>query len=246
MPYGVDYLKYDYCNAPEDQETVLLSGIPRWHKHCVTPRSIVFSVCEWGPRKTLAGAGPAGGNLWRTTWDIRKYSWETPDYNNGNAGIMNVLDQQVGLAQYASPGHWNDPDMLVVGLYDRPGPAKRNAHGCTDTEYRTNMSLWCLLAAPLFTSCDLRDMNDMTREILTNTEVLAVNQDPLGSQARRIIKDGDREVWTKDMQDGSKVIGLLNRSMETKTMTLRWQDLQITGPQNPRSVASQGSGDRCQ
>lgn len=233
--WGVDYLKYDYCNAPEDQETAIKRYTTMAQALRNSGRSIVFSVCEWGPRKPWLWAGPAGGNLWRTTWDIRNI-WETPDYNNGNAGIMNVLDQQVGLAQYASLGHWNDPDMLVVGLYDRPGPAKRNAHGCTDTEYRTNMSLWCLLAAPLFTSCDLRDMNDVTREILTNTEVLAVNQDPLGSQARRIIKDGDLEVWAKDMQDGSKVVGLLNRSMETKTMTLRWQDLQITGPHKIRDL----------
>ena len=143
---------------------------------------------------------------------------------------MNILDHQVGLARYASPGAWNDPDMLVVGMKAESGPAAVKARGCTDTEYRANMSLWCLLATPLFAACDLRSMSDTTRKTLTNPEILALDQDPLGRAADRSIKDGDIEVWARPLVDGSWAVGLLNRDARaTRKIRVQWSDLGIRG-----------------
>lgn len=234
--WGVDYLKYDYCGAPEDRATAVkrYSVMARALRN--SGRSIVFSVCEWGDRQPWLWAGEAGGNLWRTTWDIRD-AWETAQYNNGSAGILNILDHQVGLARHASPGHWNDPDMLVVGLKATSGPAAVQAKGCTDTEYRANMSLWCLLAAPLFSACDLRGMTEVTKETLTNPEVLAINQDSLGRQADRVFKDGAVEIWARPLADGSMAVGLLNRDAQTsRKIQARWADLGISGEQVVRDL----------
>ncbi|MCX6996969.1 MAG: alpha-galactosidase, partial [Kiritimatiellaeota bacterium] len=233
--WGVDYLKYDYCGAPGDRETAIKRYKVMAQALRKSGRSIVFSVCEWGDRQPWLWAGQAGGNLWRTTWDIRD-TWETVKYNNGSAGIMNILDHQVGLAKYAGPGGWNDPDMLVVGLNAKSGPAARG-RGCTDTEYRANMSLWCLLAAPLFAACDLRTMSATTRETLTHLEILALNQDPLGKPADRIGKDGDREVWARPLADGSMAVGLLNRDAQAAhKIKVQWSDLGLRGGQAVRDL----------
>jgi alpha-galactosidase len=233
--WGVDYLKYDYCGAPEDRETAIKRYKVMAEALRKSGRSIVFSVCEWGDRQPWLWAGQAGGNLWRTTWDIRD-AWETAQYNNGSAGIMNILDHQVGLAKNAGPGGWNDPDMLVVGLNAKSGPAARG-RGCTDTEYRANMSLWCLMAAPLFAACDLRNMNEATRETLTNPEILALNQDSLGRAADRSIKDGDLEVWARPLADGSIAVGLLNRDAQTShKIKVPWSDLGLRGGQVVRDL----------
>src|SRR5207253_10895873 len=116
-------------------------------------------------------------------------------------GVMAILDEQVGLQSYAGPGHWNDPDMLEVGN-----------GGMTTTEYRSHFSLWSILAAPLIAGNDLRSMTPEIKEILTNKEVIAVNQDALGRQGNREWKDGDREIWSKQLKDGSRAGGLLKRS----------------------------------
>jgi alpha-galactosidase len=124
------------------------------------------------------------------------------------------FDQQIGRERWAGPGHWNDPDMLEIGN-----------GGMTDMEYRTHMSLWCLLAAPLLAGNDLRTMTPAITEILTNKEVIAVNQDPLGSEGRRVLKDGDQEVWSKQMQDGSRAVVLLNRAVTEKEIGFSWENL---------------------
>jgi len=226
--WGVDYLKYDYCGAPGDRATAIKRYSTMAAALRKSGRSIVFSVCEWGDRQPWLWAGAAGGNLWRTTWDIRD-AWETAQYNNGSAGILNILDHQVGLARYAGPGCWNDPDMLVVGLHAQSGPAARGK-GCTDAEYRANMSLWCLMAAPLFAACDLRTMSAATRATLLNPELIAVNQDPAGRPAERISKDGAAEVWARPLADGSWAVGLLNRdAAATRPIKVLWSDLGLRG-----------------
>jgi alpha-galactosidase len=224
--WGVDYLKCDYCYAPEDQETAtsryrtLAQALRR------TGRPIVFAVCEWGPREPWTWAARIGAQLWRTTWDVRDI-WEG-EYNDDHLGITNILDRQADLADYAGPGHWNDPDMLVIGLrgkgrYTSPrGWAPPN-----DVEYRSQMSLWCLMASPLLATCDLRAMDPATREILTNRDVIAVNQDPLGRQARRAIKDRHLEVWKKPLADGRVALGLLNRGPQADEVRLKWTDVAL-------------------
>lgn len=214
--WGVDYVKCDYCYAPKD----ILSAMERYAKFGEALRSsgrkMVFAICEWGQRAPWLWGEKAGGQLWRTTWDLRD-TWEHGRYNSGHAGIMEVLDRQVGLAKFAGPGHWNDPDMLLVGLYGKGKSASHDgANGCSNVEYQAQMSLWCLLSAPLLVCCDVRAMNEATKRILTNREIIAVNQDPLGRQAVRIRKMGVREIWGKKLSDGSWAVGFLNRDDENK------------------------------
>jgi alpha-galactosidase len=124
------------------------------------------------------------------------------------------VDQQVGLASYAGPGHWNDPDMLEVGN-----------GGMTDIEYRSHFSLWAILAAPLIAGNDLRNMRPEIHEILTNREVIAVDHDALGREGERVWKDGDREVWAKQLKDGSRAVVLLNRGAMQHEITVDWEDI---------------------
>lgn len=227
--WGIDYLKYDYCYAPKDKATAIQRYSTMSKALRKTNRSIVFAACEWGQRQPWLWAANVGANLWRTTWDIRDI-WDHEKYDNGHAGIINVMDRQIGLEQYAGPGRWNDPDMLVVGIYGKGMSSSRNdASGCTDVEYRTQMSLWSILAAPLLTSCDLRNMNTVTREILTNPEVIAINQDPLGKQGYRVFKQQDVEVWKKSLEKGHVAIALFNRGENPLTISARWIDLGIEG-----------------
>ena len=207
--WGVDYLKYDWCststqNAPASysimRDALLKAGRP-----------IVFSICEWGTAKPWLWAKDVG-NLWRTTGDIQD-CWDCKrDW--GGMGVVHILDLQDGLESYAGPGHWNDPDMLEVGN-----------GGMTTTEYRSHFSLWCLLASPLMAGNDLRSMSPEIKEILTNREVIAVDQDPLGMQGRRVYRNGEQEVWSKQLADGGRAVVLFNRGAQEKQMSVSWIDI---------------------
>lgn len=234
--WEVDYLKYDYCFAPEDQETAIQRYSAMGRALAKTGRPIVYSICEWGPRKPWLWGARAGGHLWRTTWDVRDV-WEAGRYEAAITGIVEILDQQAGLAEYAGPGHWNDPDMLVVGLYGKGGATTRKGKPpCNDTEYRSQMSLWCLMAAPLLATCDVRAMNAATREILMNREVIAVNQDPLGKQATRVVKDGETEFWKKPLSGGRYALGILNRAQDTRAVAGKWADLGLKAKYKVRDL----------
>ena len=208
--WGVDYLKYDWCNTsgqdPRSSYELMAHALQS------TGRPILFSICEWGNSQPWNWARKAGGNIWRTTGDISD-EWKHTGTAYGN-GVVDILDLQVGLADAAGPGGWNDPDMLQVGN-----------GGMSDTEYRAHFSLWAMLAAPLIAGNDLRNMSEATREILTNSDVIAVNQDPLGVQATRIAKDGDQEIWTKKLVGGKQAVLLLNRSGTAARMTVQWSQL---------------------
>ena len=207
--WGVDYLKYDWCNTdgikqqdayPAMRDALLKSG-----------RKIVFSMCEWGSSQPWLWAEKVG-NLWRTTGDIQD-CWECKrDW--GGMGWTPILDLQAGLEKYAGPGHWNDPDMLEVGN-----------GGMTVTEYKSHFSLWCLLASPLMAGNDLRNMTPEIKEILTNKEVIALNQDKRGIQGSKIRDDGDYEVWSKPLKDGSKAVILFNRDAKKAEMKVTWEEL---------------------
>jgi alpha-galactosidase len=212
--WGVDYLKYDWCST-STQEARSSYEIMRAALDA-SGRPIVFSICEWGTaRPWLWGKGV--GNLWRTTGDIQdrwqgKLEWKPGDCCS--YGMLDILDQEAGLESYAGPGHWNDPDMLEVGN-----------GGMTTAEYRSHFSLWAILAAPLIAGNDLRDMRPEIREILTHKEVIAVDQDPAGNQGRRVRKDGNLEVWSKVLQDGSRAVVLLNRGTADGEIGVTWEDL---------------------
>jgi len=212
--WGVDYLKYDWCStSTQDARSsyeIMCAALD------ASGRAIVFSICEWGTSRPWLWAKGVG-NLWRTTGDITD-KWEGrnkwPDGSCCSNGMLDILDLQVGLESFAGPGHWNDPDMLEVGN-----------GGMTVAEYRAHFSLWAILAAPLIAGNDLRDMKPEIREILTHKEVIAVDQDPAGSQGRRVRKNGNLEVWSKRMQDGSRAVVLLNRGTEDGEISVSWEDL---------------------
>src|SRR5205807_4264630 len=143
--------------------------------------AMVYSLCQYGRNDVWKWGPDVGGNLWRTTGDIRD-TWDS---------MTNIGFNQDQLAAFAAPGHWNDPDMLEIGN-----------GGMTDAEYRTHMSLWSILAAPLLAGNDIRSMSQATREILENREVIAINQDKAGHQGARLAKDGDKEVWARALDGG--------------------------------------------
>jgi alpha-galactosidase len=205
--WGVDYLKYDWCNTGTENAQAAYSTMRDALK--AAGRPIVFSLCEWGSNKPWLWARDVG-NLWRTTGDIAD-CWNC---KKDQLSWTQILDLQVGLESYAGPGHWNDPDMLEVGN-----------GGMTAIEYRSHFSLWCLLAAPLMAGNDLKSMSVEINEILTNKEVIAVDQDPLGMEGRRVSKNGDSEVWAKQMKDGSRAVVLLNRGVSEAEISVSWEDL---------------------
>ena len=216
--WEVDYLKYDWCST-STQNAQASYSIMR-DALLKAGRPIVFSICEWGTAKPWLWAKDVG-NLWRTTGDIQD-CWDCKrDW--GGMGVVHILDLQDGLESHAGPGHWNDPDMLEVGN-----------GGMTTTEYRAHFSLWCLLSAPLMAGNDLRTMSSEIKEILTNREVIAVDQDPLGLQGRRVKREGDREVWSKQLADGGRAVVLFNRGPQAAQLSVSWTDLGY-----PQSLSAQ-------
>ena len=218
--WGVDYLKYDWCNTLDGQSAKASYANIRAALDA-SGRPIVLSICEWGKNQPWLWGREVGGNLWRSTGDIQDRWGGQEKWGDGSCcsnGVLAIIDQQVGLQSYAGPGHWNDPDMLEVGN-----------GGMTTTEYRSHFSLWAILAAPLIAGNDLRNMTPETQEILTNKEVIAVDQDPMGREGRRVAKDGDLEVWAKQMQDGGRAVILLNRGSSPHEISVMWEELGYPG-----------------
>ena len=216
--WGIDYLKYDWCSA---RQVYMANDMPPVYKKMGdalkgTGRPIVYSLCQYGLEKVWEWGPSVGGNLWRTTGDI---------HDNWKSMSSIGFDRQIGLEKYAGPGHWNDPDMLEIGN-----------GGMNDAEYRTHMSLWCILAAPLLAGNDLRNMSDATKSILMNREAIAIDQDRLGKQGYRVVKDDLKEVWAKPLAGGNWAVGLFNRGEAPATITAKWSDLQITGEQKVRDL----------
>jgi len=199
--WGVDYVKIDWCYAegldPEVQYPKFRDAIAQ------AGRPIVFSICNWGVKAPWHW-GPKTGNLWRTTEDI------SDKYDS-----MSLIGfSQNGLESFAGPGQWNDPDMLEVGN-----------GGMNRDEYRTHMALWAILAAPLLAGNDLRSMSQETKDMLTNADVLAVDQDPKGVQGHRIWQEGPLEIWTRPLADGSLAVGLFNRTEAALKMTVDFRSI---------------------
>ena len=180
-----------------------------------TGRPIIFSLCQYGNADVWKWGADVGGNLWRTTGDIRD-QW---------ASMTTIGFKQNDLAPYARPGHWNDPDMLEIGN-----------GGMTDTEYQTHLSLWSMLAAPLLAGNDLRDMSPSIKAILINREVIAIDQDKDGKQGHRAWSSGDSEIWVRELSGGRKAVGLFNRGADTAQISARWSDLKLAAPAKGRDV----------
>jgi alpha-galactosidase len=207
--WGIDYLKYDWCNTEGlNAEGAYLTMRDALH---AAGRPMVFSICEWGNSHPWTWAGKVG-HLWRTTGDIYNcfdckedhgtwYSW----------GVMQILDMQRELRPYAGPGHWNDPDMLEVG------------NGMKVNEDRAHFSMWCMLAAPLMSGNDLRNVSKETLEILINKEVIAVDQDPLGIQGFLYSAKEGIEIWFKPLADDAWAMCVLNRNSRLQKFTFDWK-----------------------
>ncbi|MDU1890342.1 MAG: putative Ig domain-containing protein [Dysgonomonas sp.] len=215
--WGIDLLKYDYCNAPDDRQTAIDRYTAMGKALRNTNRSIVFSICEWGGREPWLWAKDAGGHYWRTTYDIRD-RWQVENYSYRENGVLNILDINAPLAQYAEPGAWNDPDMLVVGISGNSqtmNTGEEDIVGCTPEQYRSHMNLWAMMAAPLLSGNDVRNMDSVTLETLTNPEIIAINQDILGKQGKRTIKTDTFQIWEKELADGKKAVAYLNTTGES-------------------------------
>lgn len=225
--WGIDYLKYDYCHAPSDSNTAKIRYKKMADALRNSGRPITFSICEWGGRQPWFWAAGVGGQLWRTTGDIRD-SWKSMMYN---------LDINAKLDAFAGPGHWNDPDMLIVGLRGSKGPAgDLDGTGCNDIEYQSNMSLWCIMASPLIATNDIRNMNEEAKKILLNDEAIAIDQDELGKQGERKIADSVWNVFVKPLANGEVAIAILNRSNATQNASFELKDLGLNGKYEIRDL----------
>jgi len=182
-----------------------------------TKRPIVYSLCQYGRLDVWKWGADVGGNLWRTTGDIRD-AWDS---------MTRIGFSQNDLAPYAKPGHWNDPDMLEIGN-----------GAMSETEYKTHMSLWAMLAAPLLAGNDLRSMSPEILAILTNREVIAINQDKLGKQGQRVWQSGEQEVWTRALSGDAIAVAFFNRAKDEAKITVKAADLKITGKWKARDLWS--------
>lgn len=224
--WGVDYLKYDWCNT----DKLNAEGAYTTMSHAIREagRPIVFSLCEWGGNKPWKWAKEVG-HLWRTTGDIYNCFDCVEDYGTWKSwGVMQILDLQDGLREFAGPGHWNDPDMMQVG------------NGMSVNQERAHFSMWCMLAAPLISGNDLRSMSPQTLSVLANKEVIAVNQDSLGIQGfRHAVKDSV-ETWLKPLKNGEWAMCLLNRAKFPRNIQIDWKTFFVTDSFSNRTLDTTG------
>ncbi len=243
--WGFDYLKYDWCSYGDvaDSKIPAAKDIPTWatskgandqavasHPYEVMGsllrqqnRDIVFSLCQYGMQDVWKWGASVEGNSWRTTGDIND-SW---------GSLSGIGFKQDPAAPYAGPGHWNDPDMLIVG---KLGWGHLHPTRLTPNEQYTHISLWCLLSAPLLIGCDMTQLDPFTLNLLENDEVLAVDQDPLGKEAITVAKNGDTRVYAKDLADGSKAVGFFNLGENETQVQVNWTDLGLEGKRHVRDL----------
>ncbi len=233
--WGVDYLKYDWCSY---ENVARASGASKPYSKAVLMkpykvmqaglddcgRDIVYSLCQYGMGDVWTWGDDVGGNCWRTTGDIND-SWSS---------MSGIGFKQDGHEKYAGPGHWNDPDMLVVGKVGW-GPSLHPTK-LKPNEQLTHISLWCLLSSPLLIGCDMSSMDPFTLAVLTNDEVLDINQDPLGKPAGRIASHGQTEVWARPLFDGTMAVGLFNRGLQPNSVKVQWSELKRAGNQPVRDL----------
>jgi alpha-galactosidase len=225
--WDVDYLKFDWCyadgiNAKEAYAT-MSSALK------TAGRPIVFSLCEWGTNKPWQWAAPVG-HLWRTTGDISNLFDGILDHGTWQQnGIMKIVESQDTIRKYAGPGHWNDPDMLEVG------------NGLTPAENRTHFSLWCMLAAPLIAGNDMRKMDGQTKDVLTNKEVIALDQDSVGVEAMKYSEKDSLQVWFKPLMNGHWAACFVNRSNKPKQIEFDWQKEIVKDELSKRELNAQAT-----
>jgi len=241
--WGFDYLKYDWCSygSIASGKMTNVMNVPLWGKTATNDagaiypykvmgnflrqqkRDIVYSLCQYGMANVWNWGAEVGGNCWRTTGDIND-TWRS---------MSGIGFRQSKPAPFAGPGHWNDPDMLVVG---EVGWGHLHPTRLTPDEQYTHISLWCLLSAPLLIGCDMEKLDDFTLNLLCNDEVLAIDQDTLGKEATCVSSNGDTRVYAKDLDDGTEAVGLFNLGDLPATVTATWNDLKLSGGQLVRDL----------
>jgi alpha-galactosidase len=241
--WGVDYLKYDLCSfrstvmnarAPNDKAAQMRLMIAAYDKMDealkATGRPIVYSLCQYGWDAVWEWGPSVGANAWRTTGDIQA-NWDS---------IYTLLNEQAGLAKYAGPGHWNDPDMLEVGNGVKGGSDGRVRY-LSPAENHTHFSMWAMLAAPLLAGNDLPNMTPEVKAILMNKDVIAIDQDKLGHEATRVYSDGELDVWTRKLAGGAMAIAVINAGADrysTHPFHLSLAKLGLHGPQKGKDLWS--------
>jgi alpha-galactosidase len=231
--WGIDFLKYDLCSFqdmmreakaahPDDPSYTKNMMIAAYRKMGdalkATGRPILYSLCQYGVDQPWKWGPEVGAQMWRTTDDI----------DDSYGRMVTIGFSQAGLSKYAGPGHWNDPDMLEIG----------NGKMSED-EYRTHMSLWVLLAAPLLAGNDLSKMTDADKSLLMNKEAIAIDQDSLGKQGDRLYQSGDFDVWTKPLSGGRVAVGLFNRSWDNRDVSVDLAEIGFRNGANLRDVWKQ-------
>ena len=230
--WGVDYLKYDLCSYRmimkiesggdlTKSDALMRAAYEKMHQAILkTGRPMVFSMCQYGLDEVWEWGADVGGNMWRTSNDI----------NDTYERMMSIADRQVGLARFAGPGHWNDPDFLEVGN-----------SGMKLDEQRSQFSLWALMASPLMAGNDLANMSAETKSILLNRDVIAVDQDRLGRAGDRVWQQGPLEIWARPLSDGATAVGLFNQLESPTHMTLKLEEVGMRGDATARDLWNHGN-----
>jgi len=229
--WGVDYLKYDWCSYSEiaKNDRSLAAYMKPYQVMGASlgkvNRDILYSLCQYGWADVWKwGADPSvGGNCWRTTGDITD-NW---------GSLKSIVESQAGHEVYAGPGHWNDPDMLMVGIV---GFGNTHPTHLKPNEQLLHISMWSMLSAPLLIGCDMTRLDKLTVDLLSNDEAIDINQDPLGKPAARVVKDGTKEVWARPLFDGTHAAALVNLADDPQKITVKWADLGLNGAQNVRDI----------
>ena len=236
--WDIDFLKYDYCNAPTDKfaamqrYTIMATALRN------SGREIKFGICEWGQREPWTWAASVGGTHWRTTWDVRDL-WQSAEYNDSNNGIYNIYKTSMPYTKFVEPGKYNDLDMLVVGLYGKGGESSistASKRGCSNVEYQSQMSLWSLLCSPLMISCDVTALDDASAKILNNADIIKINQDEAYTPAELKLSDNAIDVLLKPLANGTYAIGILNKSNNSNLFKFNFSQLGLTGKYSIKNV----------
>jgi alpha-galactosidase len=227
--WGIDYLKYDWCSyrtiVPSADVDEYKRTYGRMSKELVaSSRDIVLSICQYGVKEVWKWGKEAGGSLWRTTGDITDI-W---------GSVSGIGFKQAEISQYTAPGRWNDPDMLVVGRVGW-GVMLHNTH-LTKAEQVLHISMWSMLAAPLLIGADMSKLDQFTIDLLTNDDILAIDQDPLGKPVTVKVSNDNYEIWTRPLFDQTLAVAFFNKTKEPLEVTANWSDLGVSGKQPVRDL----------